>query len=44
MILVVGSGEKHEPKVNKMKATRKRLEQEFKARVALAALKGEETI
>ena len=44
MILMVGSGENREPKNNKMKAKRKRHEPEFKARVALEALKGEKTI
>lgn len=44
MILMVGSGENCEPKNNKMKAKRKRHEPEFKARVALEALKGEKTI
>jgi len=41
---MVGSGENREPKNNKMKAKRKRHEPEFKARVALEALKGEKTI
>lgn len=44
MILMVRSGENREPKNNKMKAKRKRHEPEFKARVALEALKGEKTI
>jgi len=44
MILMMGSGENREPKNNKMKAKRKRHEPEFKARVALEALKGEKTI
>ena len=41
---MVGSGENREPKNYKMKAKRKRHEPEFKARVALEALKGEKTI
>ena len=41
---MVGSGENREPENNKMKAKRKRHEPEFKARVALEALKGEKTI
>ena len=44
MILMVRSGENREPKNNKMKEKRKRHEPEFKARVALEALKGEKTI
>ena len=44
MILMEGSGENREPKNNKIKAKRKRHEPEFKARVALEALKGEKTI
>ncbi len=44
MILMVGSGKNREPNNNKMKAKRKRHEPEFKARVALEALKGEKTI
>ena len=41
---MVRSGENREPKNNKMKEKRKRHEPEFKARVALEALKGEKTI
>ena len=44
MILMEESGDNREPKNNKMKAKRKRHEPEFKARVALEALKGEKTI
>jgi transposase len=44
MILVAGGGEYPEPKPHKMKAKRRRHEPEFKARVALEALKGIETI
>ena len=44
MILVVGSGKQPQPKPVKMKAKRRRHEPEFKARVALEALKGIKTI
>lgn len=41
---MVGSGNQPEPKTRKMKAKRRRHEPEFKARVALEALKGVKTI
>jgi transposase-like protein len=41
---MAGSGNQPEPKTNKMKAKRRRHEPEFKARVALEALKGIKTI
>ncbi|CAN5844098.1 hypothetical protein BH11VER1_BH11VER1_23170 [soil metagenome] len=41
---MAGSGNQPEPKTNKMKAKRRRHEPEFKARVALEALKGAKTI
>jgi transposase-like protein len=41
---MAGSGNYPEPKTNKMKAKRRRHEPEFKARVALEALKGSKTI
>lgn len=41
---MVGSGNQPEPKIKKMKAKRRRHEPEFKARVALEALKGVKTI
>jgi len=44
MIVVVGGGHCPEPKPHKMKAKRRRHEPEFKARVALEALKGIKTI
>ncbi len=44
MIVVVGGGHLPEPKPHKMKAKRRRHEPEFKARVALEALKGIKTI
>ena len=44
MILVAGGGLETEPELHKMKAKRRRHEPEFKARVALEALKGIQTI
>ena len=44
MILVCGSGIKTEPNTHKMKGKRRRHDPEFKARVALEALKGVKTI
>jgi transposase len=44
MIVVVGGGDLPEPNPHKMKAKRRRHEPEFKARVALEALKGIKTI
>jgi transposase len=44
MILMARSGDNPEPNNNKMKAKRRRHEPEFKARVALEALKGAKTI
>ncbi len=40
MIVVAGGGEQPEPEPQEMKAKRRRHEPEFKARVALEALKG----
>jgi transposase/putative transposase len=44
MIVVDGCGSKTEPKTHEMKAKRRRHDPEFKARVALEALKGIRTI
>ena len=44
MIVVAGGGFSTQPKPHKMKAKRRRHEPEFKARVALEALKGIKTI
>ena len=44
MIAVWGSGIKTEPNTHKMKGKRRRHDPEFKARVALEALKGAKTI
>ncbi len=44
MIVVAGGGYQPEPKPHKTKAKRRRHESEFKARVALEALKGIQTI
>ena len=44
MIAVWGSGIKTEPNTHKMKCKRRRHDPEFKARVALEALKGIKTI
>mgnify|MGYP000361925808 CR=1 FL=1 len=44
MILVVGGGALTQPKPHEMKAKRRRHDPEFKARVALEALKGVQTI
>jgi len=44
MIVVAGGGDQPEPEPHKMKAKRRRHEPEFKARVALEALKGIKTI
>ena len=44
MIVVCGNGIKTEPNTHKMKGKRRRHDPEFKARVALEALKGAKTI
>jgi len=44
MIVVAGCGDQPQPEPHKMKAKRRRHEPEFKARVALEALKGIKTI
>ena len=44
MIVVCGNGIKTEPNTQKMKGKRRRHDPEFKARVALEALKGVKTI
>lgn len=44
MIVVCGSSVKTEPNTHKMKGKRRRHDPEFKARVALEALKGAKTI
>ena len=44
MIVVCGNGIKTEPNTHKMKGKRRRHDPEFKARVALEALKGVKTI
>ena len=44
MIVVCGNGIKTEPNTHKMKGKRRRHDPEFKARVALEALKGIKTI
>jgi transposase len=44
MIVVAGGGCRTQPKPHKMKAKRRRHEPEFKARVALEALKGIQSI
>lgn len=44
MIVVAGSGFRSQPNPHKMKAKRRRHDPEFKARVALEALKGIQTI
>src|SRR6218665_2987765 len=44
MIVVCGRGVKTEPNTHKMKGKRRRHDPEFKARVALEALKGVKTI
>ena len=44
MIVVCGSGTKTEPNTHKMKGKRRRHDPEFKARVALEAIKGVKTI